>query len=203
MNIDSVHLAFRSTAEGAQKVLNELEAELADVKARRDRILADISKANDASVRDQRARMELPALNKSNVETGRLIVSLEREVAEARKRVAIVEAHAAAAKEKQAAEHGGTGRLVQLEIRAPDGRVLRQFHKSVDAARSALQPGYEVTGQVIGSGVVSPIGPGARSFMASLLDAGGGELLEFLEAHGIVGCIAQAPELAGDKESVQ
>jgi hypothetical protein len=55
----------------------------------------------------------------------------------------------------------------------------------VDAARKALQSGYEVTGEVIGSGVISPIGPGTRSFMTSLLDAGGGELLAFLEAHGL------------------
>ena len=32
MNIDPVHLAVRSTAEGAQKVLNELEVELAEAK---------------------------------------------------------------------------------------------------------------------------------------------------------------------------
>jgi hypothetical protein len=51
MNLDSVHLAFRSTTEGAQKILNELEVELAEVKARRGKILADIAKANDGDRR--------------------------------------------------------------------------------------------------------------------------------------------------------
>jgi hypothetical protein len=65
--------------------------------------------------------------------------------------------------------------------------VLRQFHKSVDAARAVLAAGYEVTGEVLGGSVVSPVGPGARSFMRSLLELQGHELLEFLEVHGIVG----------------
>jgi hypothetical protein len=94
----------------------------------------------------------------------------------------LAESHAENVKTRQAE---GNGRLVQLEIRAPDGRVLRQFHKSVDVAREALLPGYEVTGEVIGSGVVSPVGPGTRSFMTSLLDVSGGELLAFLEKHGL------------------
>jgi hypothetical protein len=209
MNIDAVHLAFRSTTEGAQKILDELEAELAEAKARRDKILVDISKANDASVRDQQARLKLPGLNKQDAETGRLIRSIEMQVKEARKRVAMAETAAAGAARAKAADIGVPARLLQLEIRAPDGRVLRQFHKSVDAARKALQPGYEVTGEVIGANIVSPIGPGARSFMTSLLESQGDELLAYLAEHGIVSPVAQAPELngptfrPGNKESVQ
>jgi hypothetical protein len=107
----------------------------------------------------------------------------------AKRQLELATAHAEGAKEKQAAERGehGAGRLVQLEIRAPDGRMLRQFHRSLDAARAALQSGYEVIGEVISGNVVSPIGPGARSFMSALLAAQGGELLAFLEEHGIVG----------------
>jgi hypothetical protein len=56
----------------------------------------------------------------------------------------------------------------------------------VDDARKALQSGYEVTGEVIGSGVVSPIGSGARSFMKSLLESQGDELMEWLVARGVV-----------------
>jgi hypothetical protein len=33
--------------------------------------------------------------------------------------------------------------------------------------------------------IVSPIGPGTRSFMASLLASQGGELLEFLASNGV------------------
>jgi hypothetical protein len=124
-------------------------------------------------------------MNKQAVAIDNEIALLRINISHAKRMLELAEAHAESAKAKQAAERGETGRLVQLEIRAPDGRVIRQFHKSVDAARNALQPGYEVTGEVISGNIVSPIGPGARSFMTSLLDAGGGELLEFLEAHGL------------------
>jgi hypothetical protein len=201
MNIDPTVLAFRSTAEGAEKVLAELEAELADAKSRRGKILADINKANEAAVRDQRARLELPRLNKEEAAVSRLIRSIEMQIGFARKRVAMAD-QAAAAKASKAPEQGEPGRLIQLEIRAPDGRVLRQFHKSVDAARAALQPGYEVTGEVIGANIVSPIGPGARSFMKALLDAQGDELEAWLASRGIVGCVPQSPELAGKKQTV-
>jgi hypothetical protein len=65
--------------------------------------------------------------------------------------------------------------------------VLRQFHKSVDSAQKSLQSGYEITGEVIGSGVVSPVGPGAQSFMKALLAAHGDELMEFLAECGVIG----------------
>jgi hypothetical protein len=99
----------------------------------------------------------------------------------------LAEAQAAAGKVRQAAERGEPGRLVQLEIRAPDGRVLKQWHKSVDAARAALQSGYEITGQVISGNTVSPVGPGAFSFMKALLTAHGDELMEWLAERGVVG----------------
>jgi hypothetical protein len=134
------------------------------------------------------------------------IALLRMNITHAKRMLELAEGHAESAMARQAAEaNGEPGRLVQLEIRAPDGRVLRQFHKSVDAARATLQSGYEITGQVISGNTVSPIGPGARSFMTSLLDAGGGELLEFLEAHGIVGSDKQTVVVlpANGRESVQ
>jgi hypothetical protein len=186
MNLDPTVLAFRSTAEGAEKILNELEAELASVKSRRDVILNDISKANDAAVRDQRERMKLPGLNKQEAEAGRLIVSITTQVAMAKKRVAMAEA-AEAGRARAAEANGEPGRLIQLEIRAPDGRVLRQWHKSVDAARAALTAGYEITGEVISGNIVSPVGPGTRPFMKALLDSQGDVLRDWLAEQGIVG----------------
>jgi hypothetical protein len=88
---------------------------------------------------------------------------------------------------------GAAGRLIQLEIRAPDGRVLRQWHKSVDAARSALSPGYEVTGEVLSGNIVSPIGPGAVSTMGALLRSQGDELVGYLAERGIGGPVVVLP----------
>jgi hypothetical protein len=190
MNIDPTHIAFRCGTEDPRRVVNDLEAALADAKARRDKILVDIGKANDAAFAgDKRQLFALGLLNKQEAAAGRLVLSIEKQLGEARKHVKMAQAQADAAEAnaRQATERGETGRLVQLEIRAPDGRVIRQFHKSVDAARKALQFGYEVTGEVIGSGVVSPVGPGARPFMKALLDLQGDVLMEWLVERGIVG----------------
>jgi hypothetical protein len=174
-----------------REVLAGLESKLSDAMARRGKITQDISAAcvkAEATVGINAARNSLGPLNKRARAIDDEIALLRINISQARRQLEWAEAYAENVKTRQAADRGGeTGRLVQLEISTPDGRVIRQFHKSVDAARKALQPGYTVTGEVIGGNIVSPIGPGARSFMTSLLDASGGELLAFLEAHGLRG----------------
>ena len=71
-----------------------------------------------------------------------------------------------------------------FEIRAPDGRLMRQRHESLAEVQASLLPGYQVTGTIIGAssansgGWVDPIdGP---SIMAQLLDAHGEELVAWL-----------------------
>lgn len=69
-----------------------------------------------------------------------------------------------------------------FEIKAPDGRILRQEH----AEKPTLMAGYEVTGVVFGAasdgtgGLVEKIG--GPSLMAILLDAHGEELAAWLKA---------------------
>jgi hypothetical protein len=208
VNIDPVVLNFRSTTEGAEKILGELEAHLAEAKARRDKILADIRTANEASIRDQRARMALPGLNKEEAATGRLIRSIEMQVSEARKRVAMVEAAAVGRAKAAAPIAEGGERLFEVSTPHNLNRVRHKAH-SVESLRSRLLPGYTVEGEIFGSndagegGVVAAIEPKGPSIMAGLLAAFGGELEAWLASRGIVGSIAQAPELAGDKEKLQ
>ena len=117
-----------------------------------------------------------------------VIAVIRMEISHARRALKLQEDSAAGVKDKQAAANGGNSpHLVQLEIRAPDGRVIKQSHRSIDSARAALAAGYEVIGEVIGSGVVSPVGPGTRSFMKALLDSQGGVLRDWLAEQGIVG----------------
>jgi hypothetical protein len=180
------------SVEDAKAALAGLEGKLSDALDRRDKVIVEISRASDKAAAicgfgDQSAKNSLGPLNKRAKAIDSQIALLRINITGARRRLELATAHAENVKARQAAERGEPGRLVQLEIRAPDGRVLRQFHRSVDAAQKALQAGYEVTGEVIGSGVVSPVGPGARSFMKALLESQGSELLEFLEVHGIVG----------------
>ena len=174
----------------ARKVLDDLESKLAAVTARRDKIIIETARASAEAaaiggIGDQSARISLGPLNKQAASCDSEMALIRIELREAKLRLELAEAYDASVKAKQALDRGEFGRLVQLEISSPDGRVIRQWHKSVEAAQKALQPGYTVTGEVIGGNIVSPIGPGVRSFMASLLAAQGGELLEFLASHGV------------------
>jgi hypothetical protein len=191
MNLDGVHLAWRcGTVEETetQAVLHELEAELATTKARRDKILVDIAVANDASFRDQRARMALPRLNKEEAETGRLIRSIEHQVGEAKKRFNMVVTNQAAA--ARAAESGAPA-LVRdklFEIIGPDGRKVRHRGASQEDVQRRLQVGYTVAGQVHGADADGNGGFIPRSgFMTAMLQAYESEFIEFLEARGIIG----------------
>jgi hypothetical protein len=72
-----------------------------------------------------------------------------------------------------------------FEIKAPDGRLLRQEHASLEALKVSLVSGYEVVGVVFGAsvdgkgGLVEPIG--GPSLMRTLLDAHGDELLAWFK----------------------
>jgi hypothetical protein len=202
MTVAITELPVSDAVQRERDLLAGLESKLSDAMARRGKTIQEISRAsaeaaaslvNSAAKNGPRkptnvATIALAPLNRLAKSIDAEIALLRIKISHAQRGLALAEAHAESAKAKMAAERGETaGRLVQLEIAAPDGRRLRQFHKSIDAARATLMSGYEIVGEVIGSGVVSPIGHGARSFMTSLLDAGGGELLEFLEKHGIVG----------------
>jgi septal ring factor EnvC (AmiA/AmiB activator) len=203
MNIDPVHLAFRSgTAESAQKVLNELEAELAAAKQRRDKILADISKANDAAFAgDKRQLFALGALNKEDAAVGRLILSIQRQIAEAKKRVAMAENQAAAAK---AAESDVPVRDKLFEVVCPDGRKVRHRGASQEDVRRRLQVGYTVAGQVHGADADGNGGFIPRpGFLTAMLEAYEGEFIEWLEARGISGNSVKVILPSDGRESMQ
>jgi hypothetical protein len=86
-----------------REALRAREVKLAAAKRQRDIILADIGKANAAvDSGDKQARNALPGLNKANVEVGRLILSIGREVCEARGRLSLAENQAAAGALKRA-----------------------------------------------------------------------------------------------------
>jgi hypothetical protein len=169
-----------------------LESKLSDAMARRDAVIVETARAADKAaaiggIGDQSWKMSLGPLNKKAGAIDAEIALLRVRITHARRQLELAEAHAEAGRAKAAEANGEPGRLIQLEIRAPDGRVLRQWHKSVDTARAALSSGYEVIGEVISSGVVSPVGPGTRSFMKALLDSQGGVLRDWLAEQGIVG----------------
>jgi hypothetical protein len=173
-----------------RKALSDLEQKLGDAKARRDKILLDIRKASAAvDAGDQRARFAQGGLNKEDAAAGRLILSLEAQVAEARKRLGMAETQAATAEAKRAsADAGAASRDRLFEVVCPDGRKVRHRHESAGALQKALMPGYRVVAEVFGAGIddegglVEPIG---QSTMKTLLAAHGDELVAFLAERGI------------------
>ena len=140
-NDDGVKLM---SVEDAKAVLAGLEGKLSDVLDRRDKILVEIARTADKAaaiggVGDQSAKISLGPLNKQAKAIDSEIALLRIDITGARRRLELAEGHARVRGLDRRSRLGEPGRLVQLEIRAPDGRVIRQFHKSVDAARAALQ----------------------------------------------------------------
>ena len=212
MNIDPTHIAFRcGTAAETQAVLHELEAELATTKARRDKILADIAVANDASFRDQRARMALPRLNKEEAETGRLMRSIEMQIVQAKKRLAMVQAAQDNAARARAPMPAMDGPERLFLVKTPNNGQIRHKAQSVEQLRARLLPGYTIHGEIFGAndagagGVVAAIEPTGPSIMAGLLAAFGGELEAWLAERGIIGSDKQTVVVlpANNRESVQ
>jgi hypothetical protein len=182
------------SGESLRNGLNALESKLAAAKAQRDQILIDVRKASAAAdMGDQRARFAQGGLNKEDAAAGRLILSLEAQVTEARKRlamamnqVAVIEAKSRAA-DMAAIDTG----LKFFEVTTPDGREVRHRAESLDALRKALLPNYVVRGQIFGAdadgkgGFMAPIGSSAPTIMTSLLDAFGDQLLAWLASRGV------------------
>ena len=175
MKIEAIDLPARGV-EDLRKVLSGLEVKLADAKAQRDKILLDIRKASAAVDKgDQRARFAQGGLNKEDAAAGRLILSLERQIAEARKRLAMAETQAATveAKRHAAAAISATGRPGGSRPQ-PDGRVVRHRAASLAALQGALLKGYTVTAGTFGAsalgfgGVAAQIGSDVPSIMAGL-----------------------------------
>ena len=173
-----------------RETLRVREVKLANAKKQRDVILIDIRKAQAAAdMGDQGARFELAGLNKQDLAAGRLILSLEAEVAQSRKRVAMAETQAAMAAATRASADAGTVQKVRLfEVVCPDGRKVRHRHESAGALQKVLHPGYRVVAEVFGAGIddeggmIEPIG---QSTMKTLLAAHGDELVAFLAERGI------------------
>jgi hypothetical protein len=181
-----------------REALKVREAKLAAAKKQRDVILNDIRLANAAvDSGDKQARLQLGMLNKSNIEVGRLILSIQREVSESRGQLSLAQNQAAAAAAKRAEATADVAAPDKLfEVVCPDGvRKVRHRAASFEGLRKKLQPGYSIVGQVFGAnaddtgGFAASIGSDGKksNMMDGLLQAHGDVLLEWLARHGIVG----------------
>jgi hypothetical protein len=178
---------MKTDLEIAQDVIADLECKLAVANREKSSVDRKVRSAATAAIGNNKARFALSGLNKESEGAGRMVLTIERELAEARKRLAQVEHSIACVKANRGAvESAGHDHNRLFEIMAPDGRKLRQKHASLDAARKVLMPGYRVSGEVFGGdadgngGFVSV--PGAPSPLKALLDAHGDDLRAWLAA---------------------
>jgi hypothetical protein len=190
--LGAVDLPHR-TIDDFRKALQDREVKLAAAKNQRDTIHLDMRKAQAAvDAGDKRARMELSGLNKSNLEVGRLILSIGREVSEAKGRLSLAENQAKAAAAKKAElDDAALVRDKWFECLCFDGvRKVRHRHSSIVALQRELQPGYRAIGQVFGvneDGTGGFVADAKSNMMDGLLQAHGDTLLTFLAQHGIIG----------------
>jgi hypothetical protein len=176
--------------EYARKVLSDLEQKLRDAKARRDEILLGIRKAAAAiDAGDRRAVFTQGSLNKQGAEMGRLVCSIEAQLEEAKKRLAMAVNQAATVEAKRASVDAAAVPADKwFEVSCPDGRKVRHRHHSLEALQKALQPGYVAVGQVHGAsddGLGGFVAYANSNMMKALLESQGDELLAFLAQHGI------------------
>ena len=117
---------------------------------RRDKILADIGKANDG---DRRQLSVFSSLNKQDAETARLIRSIEMQVREAKKRLDMAANQAAAMELKAAQQSDAVFGDRLFEVETPDGRRVRHRYGNADGLQKILQPNYKVVAEVHGAGI--------------------------------------------------
>lgn len=179
-----------SVVEERRAAVTLYESRLAASQKQRDTILIDKRVASArADKGDQLARREVASLGKQDVEVGRLVLSIERQLKEAKRWLAFAEDQAATAAATAAAKaNGDAAHDKWFECICPDGRKVRHRGASQEDVRRRLQMGYTVAGQVHGADVDGNGGfvphPG---FLTAMLEAYEGELIEWLEARGIIG----------------
>jgi hypothetical protein len=156
--------------EDLRKVLNDFEATLADAKDRRDKILLDMRKASAAvDAGDRQARLAQAGLNKEEAAAGRLILSLERELAEAKKCLAMGQAQVDAVRAKAGVPIAENPADRLFLVSTPHNlHHVRHKARTIEALRARLLPGYNVQGEIFGAndagegGVVAAISPTGR-----------------------------------------
>jgi hypothetical protein len=186
--IGSVDIPNRSAVDVRREAVAFHESKLAAAKKQRDTILIDkrVAEAR-ADKGDRPARMEVARLGKQDLELGRLVLSIERQLKEAKKWLAMAESQAAgAAAAKASGDAVVAGDKLFLVNTPHAGHQVRHRAPSIEALRARLLAGYTVAGEIFGAndagegGVVAAIEPTGPSIMVGLL-AHGKELEAWLE----------------------
>ena len=141
------------TLTEAKNVLAGLEPELSAAKDRKLQSTIDIRMANAAAESgDQRAKFSLAGLNKAADAAARLVLTLEKQLVEARRRVALAEGQRASLAAKSVASDGAErDKLFAVQCPGRMGRVVRHWHSSREGLQAQLEPGYVILHRIYGA----------------------------------------------------
>jgi hypothetical protein len=190
--LGAVDISTRSPVDVRREAVAFHEEKLTAARKQRDVVLIDkrVAEAR-ADAGDKAARMDVARLGKQDLELGRLAISIERQLKEAKKWLSFAENQAATAKAAVPIAEGAERLFL---VNTPHAlHQVRHKAANVEVLRSRLLPGYTVQGEIFGAnddgtgGVVAAIEPTGPSIMTGLLAAFGDELIAFLASRGIVG----------------
>jgi hypothetical protein len=179
-----------SNVDDARAALAGLESKLQDALARRDAVIVETAHAADKAaaiggIGDQSAKMSLSPLNKKAGAIDAEISLLRVNIVYAKRQLELATNQAAASAR---ASSNAPVRDKLYEVVCPDGRKVRHRGASQEDVQRHLQKGYTIVGQVFGADDGGNGGFIPRpGFLTAMLEAYKGELIEFLETHGISG----------------
>jgi hypothetical protein len=104
-----------------------------------------------AEAGDRKAVAEQGPLNKSAEDESRLIVRIDREMNDVKRRLDLARGQSAVMASRAAAAQSSTVEHAKwFEVSTPSGRVVRYKHASLESIRAALEPGYTVRSEIFG-----------------------------------------------------
>jgi hypothetical protein len=186
---------MKTDLEKAQDAVEAWECKLAVATREKSSVDRKVRSAATAAIGDNKVRMSLAGLNKESEAAQRMVRTIERDLAEAKKRLGQVQNSLALQRANSAAmanAHLPPGQRLFVVV-GPDQRQHGHRHRTPEALSATLQPGYKVCFEVFGSaadgtgGTVASVGgTDVPSFLAGILRASGPELLAWLQSHGVV-----------------
>ena len=141
-----------ATIESLEKELSDLGVMREEAGARRQKVFAELRQLSiRAEAGDRRAIADQAPLNKLADDESRLIVRIDREMKDVKRRLDLCRGQAAAIASRAAAAEASTLEHSRwFEVNTPSGRVVRHRHASLESIRAALEPGYTVRSELFG-----------------------------------------------------
>jgi hypothetical protein len=140
-----------ATMETLEKELSDLGVMREEAAARRLKVFADLRQLSVlAEAGDRKAVAEQGPLNKSAEDESRLIVRIDREMKDVKRRLDLARVQSACAASCAARLLPSAEHTRWFSIQTPTGQIVKHKHASAAALRASLLPGYTVRSEIFG-----------------------------------------------------